>query len=250
MNRLTMALAAALFLLLMPVAYAQPVAIDAIFSQTPERKPSSSGGIGIPSEDGNTTQMDINGTQITQHWQGYYGNISGEITLDDADSNTLFSWRLASVSGEIFAVNTTASVQWGNITCVNLTNATGTLDDMNGATKINGSTLNQQYFIAQEDEDDITGTFNYSFGGSITIGAVAIDSTDACPTAYLNVNNQSQTTDYVELLLFDNASALVFGTIIEPDTTVGFDSKEWNFQMIVPQENASVGTYYFYVELS
>ena len=155
-----------------------------------------------------------------------------------------------SVSGEIFAVNTTASVQWGNITCVNLTNATGTLDDMNGATKINGSTLNQQYFIAQEDEDRITATFNYSFGGSITIGTVAIDSTNACPTAYLNVNNNSQTADYVELLLFDNASALVFGTIIEPDATVGFDSKEWNFQMIVPQENASVGTYYFYVELS
>lgn len=251
MKKIVFAAACALAVLMFSViAYAQPVAVDAIDAETPERKPTSSGGIGVNSYSGNTTQLDVNGTQITGHWQGYYGNISGEITLDDGDSNTLFAWTLASASGEIYAANTSATVHWGNITCINLTNGTGDSENLTAASKINATTLDQQYYISQADEDRFSATFSGFYSGSFSVGGVTIDSADACPRAYMYVSNATQSTDYQEVLLFDNLSALVFTTIIEPDTTVGFDGNEWNFEMLVAQQNASAGTYYFYVELS
>ena len=230
--------------------YSQPVAVDGIDALTPDRNGAESAtGVGVASQSGNTTQLMLNATKTTQHWQGYYGNITGEITLDDADSNTLFAWTLANPTGEIFAVNTSESVQWTNITCVNLTNATQNGLDGHGASKINGTTLDDQYGIKFSEMDNFSGTFNSQFTGSINIGDVVIDSDDACPLTYLFVNNQSQTTDFEELLLFDNASALLFTAILETDQ-VGFDGSLWDFQMLTAQNDSVIGTYYFYVELS
>jgi hypothetical protein len=181
---------------------------------------------------------------ITAHWQGYYGNVSGEITLDDGDSNTLFSWALANPTGEIFAVNTSATVNWANITCVNFTNATS------ASVKINQTTLDSQFGVMASEVDGFNDTFTKMFAGSIDVGGTIIDSTDNCPLTYLFVNNQSQTTDYQEVLLFDNLSALVFATILEPKGTQGFDGSPWDFEMLVAQKDSVIGTYYFYVELS
>ena len=57
---------------------------------------------------GNVTEITITGFTITQTWQGYFGNITGSITLDDGSGNTLYDWAAdASFSpiGEIYAAN-------------------------------------------------------------------------------------------------------------------------------------------------
>ncbi len=240
-------LAAVAVLIFSVVAYAQPVSPNSITSSTPDRKPYNSSGTAVQSYAGNTTQLLISGDSITSHWQGYYGNVSGEVTLDDADSNTLYSWALANTAGEVYATNTSGTVQWGNITCVNISNATGNGE---GATKINGSTLDQQYFISNNDKDNFTKTFSNKFAGSVTIGTRTITAAVQCPSTFLYVDNITQSTDFIELLLFDNLSAVVFTSILEPQGTTGFDNNQWNFEMLVAQRNSSVGTYYFYVELS
>ena len=231
-------------------ATVSPVAVDAIESVAPERKPTASGGVAVASESGNTTELLINGTAITQHWQGYYGNVTGEITLDDADSNTLFAWTLATPTGELFAVNGTQTVQWNNITCVNLTNTTSGAETT-GSSKINASSLNQQFYISDFDVDNFTGTFTSTYDGAdLQIGQRTITADNQCPSTFGHVNNLSQTTDFEELLLFDNDSSLVFTALLDTPGTTGFDGLDTHhFEMIVGQENGTIGNYYFYIEL-
>ena len=89
---------------------------------------------------------------------------------------------------------------------------------------------------------------------------------NSCYNTWTYVNNQSQTDNFVEVLLTDAApptggNALVFMTIVEnkdwfnsTDPT-GFDGKDHDFQMLVledghPGANELTPTlYYFWVEL-
>ena len=52
---------------------------------------------------GNITELNIVGTTITQTWQGFVGNVSGTITLDDSENNTLINWSLGDPEGEVYA---------------------------------------------------------------------------------------------------------------------------------------------------
>ena len=45
--------------------------------------------ISIEAEAGNITELTIDDRRTTQAWQGYYGNITGTITLDDANNYTM-----------------------------------------------------------------------------------------------------------------------------------------------------------------
>ncbi len=58
----------------------------------------------IEAEAGNVTALSVDAQIITQAWQGYYGNITGTITLDDADNITFYDWSLSSPTGEIYAL--------------------------------------------------------------------------------------------------------------------------------------------------
>ena len=67
------------------------------------------GGAIVQTQSGNMTSLGINSTKITLRWQGFYGNVTGTITLDDASNNTLYNWQLASPQGEIYASNGSTS---------------------------------------------------------------------------------------------------------------------------------------------
>ena len=69
---------------------------------------------------GNVTQLTVAGTTVTQTWQGYYGNVTGTITLDDASNNTMYDWALASPEGEIYASQATVTWTSGNVQCYDL----------------------------------------------------------------------------------------------------------------------------------
>ena len=68
---------------------------------------------------GNVTGLNISAQSITQAWQGYFGNVTGIITLDDSYNRTLYDWTLADPEGEVYAANDT--VTWTNIQCFNFT---------------------------------------------------------------------------------------------------------------------------------
>lgn len=223
----------------------EPGPPDNVTVNASSRRVESVQGFTVPAQAGNVSQLIINDTRVTTHWQGYYGRITGVITLDDGKNNTLFDWQLTNPVGEIFASNS-SSVNWGNITCVNLTS---NISGSGTRSKLNASILEDTFNISYTDADGINETFNYTFTDSLTVGETIIASSYNCPLVYLYTNNAAQQADFQEVLLTDNTS-VIFTAPLENDLS-GFEGSPWDFQMIVP-ENRAAGTtdYYLFVELS
>ena len=209
-------------------------------------------GTAVQAQAGNVTALNINSTRITSRWQGYYGNVTGAITLDDAGNNTLYDWQIASPQGEIYASNGSASgaVTWADIFCFNYTN--NLTAGQNRVQRFNGTALESMIGASVSDRDSLNGTFNGTFTGSFSVGSTTISSTSGCRQVTLFVNDVYQTTDFVEVLLSDNNS-IVFTALLEQDAD-GFQSGSatLDFELIVGENGDSTDAmnYYFFVELT
>ena len=207
----------------------------------------ATGGKLVQAQAGNVTALNINSTRLTSRWQGYYGNVSGVITLDDASNNTLYNWQLASAQGEIYAANDSVVV-WANIFCFNYTN------NLSGGQptvqRFNGTDLERTIGSNIYDRDSVNATFNASFTGSFQVGSTTINSQSGCRQSTLNVNDQYQTSKFVEVLLTDNNS-IVYTALLEQKQT-GFSGSALDFEMLVGENGDTVAAtnYYFFVELS
>lgn len=212
---------------------------------------------------GNLTVLTITATSQTQTWQGYYGNISGTITLDDTNNFTMYDWALTEPQGEIYAANK-SSVNWTGIKCFNYTSNVSKRSGSNDY--FNLTDLERMYGLNSDDVDGVDETFNSSGslnGGTVHsrfyVGTVYIGN-GTCPATDMYQNDSETGDDFVEVLLSDRAS-IVFTTIIENDANgtntdiVGYDSQNrtYDFQMIVGDNghdgDTSVTNYYFFVEL-
>ncbi len=230
-------------------ASAAPVGPTIINAGASERK-SDASPIEVQAQAGNVTSLTITATRITQRWQGYYGNITGAVTLDDASNNTLYRWDIPSPEGEIYASNG-SNVNWNNIDCINFTTNTSVL-------QYNISDLNSFVGLGSPDEqaqpDSVNSTFNQTYGNdgsTFTVGTRTINNADNCSMVTLFANDAYQTTNFKEVLLTDNES-IIFAALLERDAT-GFSGSTLDFEMIVGVNGTKAGTtrpYYFYVELS
>jgi len=72
----------------------------------------------LEAEAGNVTRMEIYALTQTQTWQGFYGEIEGTITLDDAQNWTMYDWDMAEPQGEIYATPAIIS-NWETVHCLN-----------------------------------------------------------------------------------------------------------------------------------
>jgi hypothetical protein len=208
--------------------------------------------IAVEAEAGNVSELIINDTRSTEAWQGYYGNITGQIVLADGSNAKFYSWDLLSPTGEVFAANASTGVIWDNVRCVNFSGPTKTYQNMNQ------SVLEDAYGINATDLDGFNETFDqvYTCGGSqpacIKVGTVTIPN-NTCHMTTTYVNGATQTNSFKEILITDNAS-VIFTTIVESDVT-GYDGRKHDFQMLVA-ENGHPGyeytttNWYFYVELA
>lgn len=215
-------------------------------------------GFAVPAQAGNVSVLNIIDSRNTQFWQGYYGNISGRVVLDDGLNATMFAWELASPSGEIYATNNSGSVNWNNMSCVNFT---GNADEHSNG-RINLSTLVVQFNMNTSNQilenlsrDAFNYTFNTTFSGYFTVGTSSISAASKCPQAYTFVNEAWQTSRFPEVLMHDNQSSLVFASILENDKNgyqAGNDDLN-DFQLMVAEDGTpgkeAASTYYFYVEL-
>jgi len=202
---------------------------------------------------GNISQLTLFGRSQTKHWQGYYGEITGMITLDDAQNWTLYQWPDDDPQGEIYAA-INGTVDWMSVECFNMSEGVGA-----GA---NNVTYWETYHnITFDDVDGIDETFNRTDHTTFDVGDVTVNN---CPTTYTYVNDLYQTTNFEEILLQDSSGLLIFSTIIEDDTPgasadiVGFDGATHDFQLLVGEDgtsrvagvrNQAVTVYYFYVDL-
>ena len=244
-----------IFLVVMGYAvFAAPQGPGQIIVGTPQRRTvaldNETGGTLIQAQAGNVTSLIINSTKLTLRWQGYYGNVTGAITLDDASNNTIYNWQLASPTGEIYASNGSASgaVTWSNIFCFNYTNNLS--EGQNRVQRFNGTALESMIGAATSDRDSVNGTFNATFTGTFQVASTTISSTSGCRQVTLFVSDAYQTSKFVEVLLSDNDS-IVFTSLLEQDQT-GFQGSPLDFEMIVGENGdlTAATNYYFFVELA
>ena len=206
----------------------------------------------VQAQAGNVTNLNINSTRLTNRWQGYYGNVTGQITLDDANNNTLYDWAIASPQGEIYAANGTANggiVTWASVFCFNYTN---NLSDGGGARiqAFNGTDIERMIGATPTDSDSVNSTFNSTFVGTFQVGSVTINTASSCMSTHLYANDAAQQTRFTEVLLSDNQS-IIYTAILE-QSQAGFQGASVDFEMIVGDNGESVATqpYYLFVELS
>jgi hypothetical protein len=201
---------------------------------------------------GNVTQLTVEGLTVTQSWQGYYGNVSGTIVLDDASNNTMYQWDLASPEGEIYAATSTVTWTSGNVRCWDMSKTS----DAGDSSYVMLSEIEPTLNIATDDIDGINETF--TMGDNTTydqfyVGEFFIN--DSCAnTQTFNGSEVADASSFQEVLLYDNTSDVIIYTgIIEETEPIGFNDYAWDFQMLVAEDghngDTSVTTYYFYVEL-
>jgi hypothetical protein len=209
---------------------------------------------------GNVSELVLYGASVTQTWQGYYGNVTGGITLSDSASNVFYNWSLASPSGEVYA-STNQSITWSNVQCFNFT-ANGTYEDDTGQagnTSLYGTNLTQlesRFNIATGAADGVDETFSLNGTGShdaFNVGSLSFTEGECKNTRIFDSSGAGVSNNFEEVLLYEPSTAsVVFAAILENDVS-GFNSKTSDFEMLVLEDGHNGDTsstpYYFFVEL-
>ncbi|MBT3464196.1 hypothetical protein HN827_03755 [archaeon] len=180
---------------------------------------------------GNITALDITANQITNIWQGYFGNISGGITLDNADNDTFYDWTGSEPTGEVFAARAAVS-DWTTTEC---SNQTALYKEEEALTILNASS------------EGINDTFVPGTHPSFTVGSLGAFTTCRNALPYDDTGAEA----FWNVLLNADQGTLVYTSIIN-GTSNAFDGEGTvDFELLVPTDTTqSSTTYYFYLELS
>ena len=203
-------------------------------------------------------------TQQNLRWKGYVGNVTGTLTLDDANVQTLYSWTLTSVSGEVYATRASGTINWTGINCTWI--GDGQANSTFGRLFSNRTieTNENQALSHISPDDNISATFTLTNHSAITVGSRTIGKNDCFAIqTYQNdaaqVFADSATANFTEIILYDGAfnktsGNVIYATFMHQDIRGYRTDSIHDFQLILP-ENAAVGftsstPYYFYVELT
>ncbi len=199
---------------------------------------------------GNITAITIYGISQTKSWQGYYGNITATITLDDASNYTFYNWSSAEPRGQIYATLNT-SIDWDGVTCFNFSNDSAAFH----------LTIENYYGISAPDVDGVNETYTAYDHPAFQVGSRTMSD---CPTTYIFRDDAAQTADFVNVLLFDpalNDTGWIYTTLIEnrstatgnPQDLTCYNGQPCDFQILVNEDGHGTDTltttYYFWVEL-
>lgn len=209
---------------------------------------------------GNITYLAIYGLSITQSWQGYFGNVTGVIALQDSDDNIMYNWTLANPKGEVLA-SRNSSIVWPQIQCFNLTAlGDGSASGTYGATNLGGTNLSLleiEYNISSEDVDGVNETFMFwptlaEGHEKFFVNNFQFDYGE-CLSSRIYDNTGPVNKTFEEVLLYEQStSSVVFTALLEQDV-VGFNDATHDFEMLVLENghgaDVSATTYFFYVEL-
>ena len=191
-----------------------------------------------------------------QRWKGYVGNITGSLTLDDANTYTIYNWPLATISGEVYATINDTVVNWTGLNCTwALTGGESTPVDTNRTV--------EEYFnskLSHTRADNISSTFYMRNHSQFSVGDNSF-AAHYCYSIHTFVNDTTQNNSgnlyFHEVVMYDDRNVtngnIVFATLLETNQH-GYNNETIDFQMIVPENGAASWTsntpYYFYVELS
>jgi len=183
---------------------------------------------------GNLSEVGLSGDSVTGSWQGYFGNVSGSLILEDANGNNFYNWSVLSPLGEVY-VSRNSSLNFNLIKCANFSEI-----------------LLEEVFIGQQsfDMDSVSRTFNGFSHPEFFVANKKIDS-NTCNSTNLYRASGARNNFY-EVLLSDGDD-IIYTALLERDLE-GFDVKTHDFEMIVGENghdgNTSPTIYYFYMEIN
>ena len=219
-------------LVLMLALFAQSVAGlpngASVSAGAPDGKGIFFSGITSTTLGGSNVSVNITGETQTIGWQGFFGEVTGNLTLRDSLFNQLFSWETATPQGEIY-VSRDSNVDFTSITAQN----DCTIDeDLTGT----GS-------------DRVNSTFNASSNSEFIVGATTIAANSACSTNSF-VNDIGQTSSFEQVILTDDGgTTAIYAALIDADTT-GYDGSSHDYQIVVPENSTNAtSVYFFYAEI-
>lgn len=212
-----------------------PSSIVIISNETKEV--SNSSGTMLNTSGSYITTINISTISQNLRWKAFVGWVTGKYALDNVNGSTIYDWTMISTTGNVYATRNSSIISWSNIVCAN------------------NSTMHTENLMMNHTKasDNITATFSRSSTHqAFSVGTVSFNASQ-CPTLNTYVGNTTQDTYFEEMALYDGSSSLIYATIMNPGKT-GYDSKTYDFQLIVP-ENGLVGfsgatAYYLYVEIS
>jgi hypothetical protein len=184
---------------------------------------------------GTISTLNVSAIQQDLNWKAYVGNITGSLTLDDADNKTIYDWSFTTLTGEIYA-SRASSVTFTAANC-----------SLTGNTSAEETALG----FVSADSDNLARTFNQS---THTWFLTGINNMTGCNSTSTYVNDVRQAAlpaaDFQEAVLSDGIN-IIYASVFETDAVGYDDPATYDFQMIVPQNKSTLTgtTYYFWVEL-
>ncbi|PLW79797.1 hypothetical protein C0585_05960 [Candidatus Woesearchaeota archaeon] len=185
-------------------------------------------------EGGYITTITLDVLQQNFGWKAYVGNVTGKLTLDDADNYTIYDWSIANLNAEVY-ISRNQTIDWTNIGCA-----------ARSIIEAQDTDLGKD---PSADDDSINLTFDGAVHDDLIIGGNPALTT--CPTISTFVNDTAQSALFQEMLLNDSQQRLVYATIAEDDADGYRNGTTFDFQAIVPDtlSTATTTNYYFFVEI-
>jgi hypothetical protein len=178
----------------------------------------------VVTEGNEITEVNLTVDSYTERWAGFYGNVSGSISLSDG-SHDLYQWTwTATNEGKVIASTAGSGIDWANLAN----------DDATTADTAWG-------FGSVSDQVEDTFTEN---AAEFTIGGQTITGAKAVTTGGSSGYKTAITNDGATLAKGDFQFVV---SIINDGTT--FNTETHDFEMMVPTDETAGETYFFYVEL-
>ncbi|MFH1306574.1 MAG: hypothetical protein ABIH83_02875 [Candidatus Micrarchaeota archaeon] len=183
---------------------------------------------------GNITRVNLTINSSTLHWQGFYGTISGTLTLAGGNS-TLRLWNASNITGQIY-VSRDSNV---NFTGINATSA-------------NLSQVDSAFSFLGGASDSAPNTGTDSANSAFSIGQYRVYA-NTYPKILTRNSTGSSVWEQVVLRHSTDGDSedFVFVGLVN-SSGVAYNGDSAHFQLIVPEDaagDASATTYYFYGEL-
>ncbi|CAG0987432.1 hypothetical protein METP2_02356 [Methanosarcinales archaeon] len=197
-----------------------------IINGTNETQPLRTGQNSSQSAGGYITQIDLyQQTNQTQNWQGYFGNVSGIITLSGSNGTEMYNWTVNVTNRSIYAIDNSTFTAWDTLFEANITN------------------LDQIWFGGEVMPDTIKNTYKTGDGNrtfvDTSINASHVHTTNGFLDHVIQSVNTTATVTKGEVLWA--------AVVVAPK--LNYKSTYSNYELLVPVNRTSPNVYYFYMEL-
>lgn len=189
------------------------------------------GSISNQSAGGYITQIDIYPQfNQTKNWQGFYGNVSGVISLKGLNEEEMFNWSINLTNSSVYATTEGVFTNWSILYNANITN------------------LDKLWFNSEIMADTVANTYTTGIGNRTYVNTSL--------NAY-HVRTLAGFDDYVIQSVPDIGTkndTLWAAAITDP--RANYKGNDSNYELLVPVTNNGTGfgdtwgdTYYFYMEI-